>query len=136
MLFFCKHSTSPSKFEIFRLSTGFSGGVFAKLRPDRKGFRLLDPQNSLRNTRLYLCVVGDAANPARLAASVPMLADMDGRNTGCTCNSRSYRRRAWCRAEIFACWARQGTSDMYYNTNEGLKPLVVSDEILAEALEV
>ena len=52
------------------------------------------------------------------------------------CNSRSYRRRAWCRAEIMSCWARNGTSDMYYNSNDGLKPLVVSDELLAEALDV
>ena len=35
-----------------------------------------------------------------------------------------------------SCWARNGTSDMYFNTNEGLKPLVVSDEILHEALDV
>ena len=57
-------------------------------------------------------------------------------DTGCACNSRSYRRRAWCRAEIMSCWARNGTSDMYYNSNEGLKPLEVSDQILAEALDV
>ena len=35
-----------------------------------------------------------------------------------------------------SCWARNGTSDMYYNSNEGLKPLEVSDQILAEALDV
>ena len=57
-------------------------------------------------------------------------------DTGCACNSRSYRRRAWCRAEIMSCWARNGTSDMYHNSNEGLKPLEVSDQILAEALDV
>lgn len=46
-------------------------------------------------------------------------------DAGCPCSSRSYRRRAWCRAEIMSCRAR----------NEGLKPLA-SDEILAEALDV
>ena len=61
----------------------------------------------------------------------------------CACHCFSWawpacaaRREARCRAEIFACWARNGTSDMYYNTNAGLKPLVVSDEILHEALDV
>ncbi len=62
--------------------------------------------------------------------------DATHQNTGCACNSKSYRSRAWCRAEMMSCWARNGTSDMYYNTNEGLKPLTVNDDLLAEALDV
>ena len=67
--------------------------------------------------------------------------DAAHKNTGCLCGSKSYRSRAWCRAEIMSCWARNGTSAMYYNSNDGLKPLVasediVSKDILHEALDV
>ena len=67
--------------------------------------------------------------------------DTTHKNTGCLCGSKSYRSRAWCRAEIMSCWARNGTSAMYYNSNDGLKPLlasedIVSKDILHEALDV
>ena len=57
-------------------------------------------------------------------------------DTTCVCDSRSYRRRAWCRAEIMSCWARNGALDMYYSTNEGLRPLAMDDAGLVEALDV
>ena len=60
--------------------------------------------------------------------------DATHQNTGCACNSQSYRLRAWCRAEIMSCWARNGTKDMYYNTNEALKPLVVRARRLARRM--
>ncbi|CAH0367402.1 unnamed protein product [Pelagomonas calceolata] len=44
-------------------------------------------------------------------------------DTGCVCDSKTFRRRAWCRAELTACWARNGSDGMYYSTNSGLKPL-------------
>mmetsp|Transcript_4705 Transcript_4705/g.13951 ORF Transcript_4705/g.13951 Transcript_4705/m.13951 type:complete len:497 (+) Transcript_4705:177-1667(+) len=56
--------------------------------------------------------------------------------TQCACDIHSYRRRAWCRAEIMSCWARNGKSDMCFSTNSGLKPLAMEDEDLVEALDV
>ena len=53
-----------------------------------------------------------------------------------TCDSRTYRKRAWCRAEIMSCWARNGTASMFVNTNEGLRPLATDDKVLLEALDV
>ena len=44
-------------------------------------------------------------------------------DTGSACNSRSFRARAWCRAEIMASWARNGTRHMFYATNSGLRSL-------------
>jgi len=56
--------------------------------------------------------------------------------TNSVCDSRSYRKRAWCRAEIMSCWARNGTTDMYFSTNSGLRPLAFNDADLVEALDV
>merc|ERR1719282_1908365 len=54
-------------------------------------------------------------------------------DTGCMCSSRTYRSRAWCRAEIFSCWARNGTTNMYFmDVEHGLQSLDVSEEALAE----
>jgi len=57
-------------------------------------------------------------------------------DTGRMCNSKSYRSRAWCRAEIMSCWARNGTENMYVSTKYGLKPLAATDAVLLEALDV
>ena len=35
-----------------------------------------------------------------------------------------------------SCWARNGSMDMYYSTNAGLKPLAIDDSDLVEALDV
>ena len=53
-----------------------------------------------------------------------------------TCDSRTYRKRAWCRAEIMSCWARNGTMSMYVSTNQGLRSLATNDSVLLEALDV
>ena len=52
------------------------------------------------------------------------------------CDSRTYRKRAWCRAEIMSCWARNGTMSMYVSTNQGLRSLATNDSVLLEALDV
>jgi len=57
-------------------------------------------------------------------------------DTGKPCDARTYRSRAWCRAEIMSCWARNGTNDMYVSTNAGLRPLAANDAVLKEALDV
>jgi len=62
--------------------------------------------------------------------------DVVHKDTGCLCNSRTYRSRAWCRAEIMSCWARNGTEGMFVSTNQGLRPLAANDAILLEALDV
>ena len=49
------------------------------------------------------------------------------------CDSRTYRKRAWCRAEIMSCWARNGTMSMYVSTNQGLRSLATNDSVLLEA---
>jgi len=57
-------------------------------------------------------------------------------DTDCKCDAVSYRRRAWCRAEVMSCWARNGTGDMYLSTNQTLEPLAPSNDVLAESLDV
>jgi len=55
-------------------------------------------------------------------------------STGCGCDATSFRRRAWCRAEMLMCWSRNGTSDMRQWTGDGLEPL--SAEAVGDALNV
>ena len=62
--------------------------------------------------------------------------DAEHVDTGASCNSLTYRRRAWCRAEIFSCWARNGTKSMYESTRQGLRSLASDDQVLLEALDV
>jgi len=52
------------------------------------------------------------------------------------CDSKTFRSRSWCRAEISACWARNGTENMFYATNSGLKLLAPNGALRPEALEV
>ena len=52
-----------------------------------------------------------------------MAPDATHADPGCVCDSKTFRRRAWCRAELTACWARNGSDGMYYSTNSGLRPL-------------
>ena len=51
---------------------------------------------------------------------------------------KSYSSRAWCRAELFACWARNGLHDMYVCTSRGLEPLsrAMCPVELVDALDV
>mmetsp|Transcript_31836 Transcript_31836/g.98326 ORF Transcript_31836/g.98326 Transcript_31836/m.98326 type:complete len:1483 (-) Transcript_31836:122-4570(-) len=67
--------------------------------------------------------------------------DTEHVTTGCGCDAATYRKRAWCRAEVVACWARRGADRMFVATNRGLRPLFVDtgdgvDTYLEECLEV
>ena len=59
-------------------------------------------------------------------------------DTGEVCDLKSYSSRAWCRAELFACWARNGLHDMYVCTSRGLEPLsrAMCPVELVDALDV
>ena len=56
-----------------------------------------------------------------------------------TCDRASFHARVWCRAEVMACWARNGTSHMYLSTSRGIEKLFAggeADPLLADALDV
>ena len=53
-------------------------------------------------------------------------------DTGKTCSEATYKKRAWCRAEIFSFWARHGADDMYMLSSDGhLNQLEIKDDDLA-----
>ena len=130
--------------------------------PDPQGIQLVAMKRAVRDcashanvaldrVRVWVDVVSVPqlnSSEQRLAiASLPTFAsagqyfvvvapDAEHVDTGSVCNSLTYRRRAWCRAEIFSCWARNGTKSMYESTRQGLRSLASDDQVLLEALDV
>ena len=81
---------------------------------------------SARGNLCEVCSCSDRPDGVWLLAGqyfVVVAPDAEHVDTGSACNTLTYRRRAWCRAEIFSCWARNGTKSMYESTRQGLRSL-------------
>jgi len=55
---------------------------------------------------------------------------------GAECSLETYKRRAWCRAEVLSHALSKGVSAMYVATEMGLTPLVDYDALIDEAIYV